>query len=122
MKNLLFASAAIVGLSLSFVYANDEAFLERIEKSLFNEDILTPAEKGKLLFLSSEKPQETIKVSTEATMQARRSYGHVKLRARIPFYQKRIERIVDEPSIDIVKRKDRVSREKALRYRDLFTK
>lgn len=122
MKNIVFASVAALGISLSLVYANDLSFLDNVEKRLFTDDILTPMEKARLLSLSSESPAKKVKAEATLTKRARRDYSHINLTPRKPFYQKRVQRVLGDPSIEIVKQKDKISREKALRYRSLFSR
>ncbi len=117
MKNLILTSVAIFGISISIVQANNANFFNNVSSKLFTENPLSPSEQIELLKLSSESPQNAKKVRTQ---QSRRNYTHLRFDKRKPFYTKRINRVVDEPSISIVKRKDRFSREKSLRYRMMF--
>ncbi len=118
MKKIILASVVIFGISVSFANTNDSNFLKTVSLKLFTENTLSSAEQVKLLTLSSESPENAKKIKIQ---KSRRNFSYLKLRKPSPFYKKQMIREVDEPSILIVKRKDKLAREKSLRYRALFS-
>ncbi len=70
--------------------------------------------------ISSEDPK-TGTIKTPVLSKYRRTYQHLQDIARpAPFYTQQGERIIDEASIRIVKRKDRNARQKLMRYRAAY--
>ncbi len=118
MKKIIFTSIAVLGIFISLAKANDVQFLQTVSSKLFAQNKLSVSEQIKLLKLSPEAPQSSNEINKS---NSRRNFSYLKLRKPKPFYKKRLNRVVDEPSIFIVKRKDRFAREKALRYRKFFT-
>ena len=133
MKKVFFGITALFGGTIALAQSqSDQLLLQEVEKELFNGSAIASPVAEKLLELSPEDPKNIMipapKVTEAEVIEAevikiknvarnyRRTYRGLKHPKPFYIYKNKQARIIDEPSIGIVKRRDQNVRRKAARY------